>query len=88
VECYHGIDIEPSKSSWPSQYNCADFEEACRCCDSRNVTDDDALKLRQLQPRSISLSDINLADPEWNELTGSIDGSLMGLFKLGERGED
>jgi hypothetical protein len=90
VECYHGI--EPTKSLWPSKYKCAEFEQACgQRCDSstqlsRNFTDDSA-KRQHIEPRSISLADINLTDPEWNDMNGSIDGSLMGLFKLGEREE-
>jgi hypothetical protein len=42
-------------------------------------------------PKIIPLSEINLHDPEWNyDVNGSIDGGVMGLFKLGERqgGED
>jgi len=37
-------------------------------------------------PKIIPLSEINLQDPEWNyDVNGSIDGGVMGLFKLGER---
>jgi hypothetical protein len=91
VECYHGI--ESTKSLWPSKYKCADFEEACgqKCGTftqiSRNFTEDSG-RPRLMEPKSISLSEINLLDPEWNELNGPIDETLMGLFKLGERGDE
>ena len=96
VECYHGIEPlgKNSNSVWPSRYRCEDLDGSCsNLCerDSSRVTGAVARdpKDTNVQPKTIQLSEINLADPEWNvDLNGSIDGTLVGLFKLGERGDD
>jgi hypothetical protein len=100
VECYHGIEPlgKNFDSVWPSKYNCADFDESCsnKCgstrlnetlsrVDNTNHTN----PVTSPVPKIIQLSDINLQDPEWNyDVTGSIDGGVMGLFKLGRERSD
>jgi hypothetical protein len=93
VECYHGIEPLGNNfdSVWPSRYNCTDFDENCsNKCESTRLNE--ALSKEDStnsEPKIIQLSDINLQDPEWNyDVTGSIDGGVMGLFKLGRERSD
>jgi hypothetical protein len=97
VECYHGIEPVGTSfnSLWPSQYKCEDLEGSCsnKCASNISQVDEAtkalAMNVPMPEPKIIPLSDINIADPEWNlDFNGSIDGSLMGLFKLGGRGDD
>jgi hypothetical protein len=88
VECYHGIEPlgKNFDSVWPSKYNCTDFDESCsNKCGSTKLNE----SLSRSVPKIIQLKDINLQDPEWNyDVTGSIDGGVMGLFKLGRERSD
>jgi len=88
VECYHGIEPvgRNSDTAWPSRYKCKDAGEHGNC-GSENYKD---LYDVTPVPKVIELSAINLQDPEWNyDVTGSIDGGVAGLFRLGGRsGED
>jgi hypothetical protein len=90
VECYHGIEPLGKKfdSVWPSRYKCKDYDENCsEKCAKKCMRITETLKQAEAsnaEPKIIQLSDINLQDPEWNyDVNGSIDGGVMGLFKLG-----
>jgi hypothetical protein len=91
VECYHGIEPLGKKfdSVWPSRYKCKDYGENCsEKCAKNSLRITETLKKAEaspsIEPKIIHLSDINLQDPEWNyDVNGSIDGGVMGLFKLG-----
>lgn len=82
IECYHGIQPigKNNESVWPSKYKCKEIDSCSKQCAKLNPSEPIP------EPKVIPLSDINLQDPEWNcDITGtSLDGGLMGLFKLGE----
>lgn len=87
VECYHGIEPfgKNSETAWPSRYKCREAG-AHGHCGSEQFKD---LSERVPIPKIIELSSINLQDPEWNyDVTGSIDGGIAGLFRLGEKADD
>ena len=55
----------------------------------KNDDSDNKSTISQTVPKIIELSDINLQDPEWNyDVNGTIDGGVMGLFKLGSERQD
>mmetsp|Transcript_39357 Transcript_39357/g.95250 ORF Transcript_39357/g.95250 Transcript_39357/m.95250 type:complete len:555 (+) Transcript_39357:83-1747(+) len=88
VECYHGIEPihKNSESKWPSRYKCKEME--CKHKRGEEVVASNGIvksSTEGRQPKTIPLSEIDLDDPEWNlDPTGSIDGGVAGLFKLGE----
>jgi hypothetical protein len=96
VECYMGLDSVPFgrniDSIWPSKYKCKDVEEpylkTCLKTLGKNVLG--AINTSEAGcsvPKILKLSEINLQDPEWNFDGGdSVDGGVMGLFKLGGDG--
>ncbi|KAL3907361.1 MAG: hypothetical protein SGARI_003573 [Bacillariaceae sp.] len=92
VECYMGLDSVPFgrsiDSTWPSKYKCKDVEEPCfKTCGKNNLDALNAVERGGPEPKILKLSDINLEDPEWNLDGGdSVDGGVMGLFKLGGDG--
>ena len=79
IECYHGI--ERTGNVWPSKYKCKEIDTCSKKC-IKATTKTEALP----EPKVIPLSDIDLQDPEWNfDISGSsLDGGILGLFKLGE----
>lgn len=86
VECYHGIEPvgKHLDAAWPSRYKCKDAGEH-GSCGIENCKELSDLGV----PKVIELSDINLHDPEWNyDVTGSIDGGVAGLFRLGGRSDE
>jgi hypothetical protein len=91
VECYMGLDSVPFgrsvDSAWPSKYKCKDVEGPSNKTCSKSVLGSiiHAKDTRgPSEPRILKLSEINLHDPEWNFDGGdSVDGGVMGLFKLG-----
>jgi hypothetical protein len=90
VECYMGLDSVPFgrsvDSAWPSKFKCMEVPGRSKKTCSKSVLGaiNDNTPGRSSEPRIIKLSDINLQDPEWNYDGGdSIDGGVMGLFKLG-----
>jgi hypothetical protein len=93
VECYMGLDSVPFgrsvDSAWPSKYKCKEVNGASKktCCNSVLGAIDSNKSGRPSEPKILKLSEINLQDPEWNYDGGdSIDGGVMGLFKLGSDG--
>jgi hypothetical protein len=89
VECYMGLESVPFgrtlDSTWPSKYKCKDVEEPCFKTCGKNYLDvvNASASAGGSEPKILKLSDINLEDPEWNYDGGdSVDGGVMGLFKL------
>jgi len=87
VECYDGIDPcgRKSETSWPSRYKRRDTGEI----DTGEGEQYQDLSDEGQVPKIIELASINLNDPEWNyDVTGSIDGGIAGLFRLGEKTDE
>lgn len=92
VECYHGIQPVGNKSLsvWPSKYKCEDLSCPQPCADTLCDDREDLLPVdiepaRTYAPKILDLSDLDLTGAEWNsDLTGSMGGTLLGLFKLGD----
>jgi hypothetical protein len=90
VECYHGIEPigETFNSFWPSKYRCEDLEGCSNQCTPANGARDRLFGHHRMniEPKTYELSEIDLADPEWNmDVNG--DGSLARLFKMDDRGD-
>lgn len=86
VECYHGIEPlgKSFDAAWPSRYKCKDAGDHGNC-GSENFRGISEIII----PKIFDLSEINLQDPEWNyDVTGSIDGGVAGLFRLGAKSDD
>ncbi len=86
VECYLGIEPlgKSSDTVWPSRYKCKEAGEHGNC-GSENFKGISEIVV----PRIFDLSEINLQDPEWNyDVSGSIDGGVAGLFRLGGKSDE
>lgn len=86
VECYHGIEPlgKNFDAAWPSRYKCKEAGDHGNC-GSENFRGISEIII----PKIFDLSEINLQDPEWNyDVTGSIDGGVAGLFRLGAKSDD
>ena len=86
VECYHGIEPlgKSFDAAWPSRYKCREAGDHGNC-GSENFKGISEIII----PKIFDLSEINLQDPEWNyDVTGSIDGGVAGLFRLGAKSDD
>lgn len=86
VECYHGIEPlgKNFDAAWPSRYKCREAGDHGNC-GSENFKGISEIII----PKIFDLSEINLQDPEWNyDVTGSIDGGVAGLFRLGAKSDD
>ncbi|KAG7337693.1 hypothetical protein IV203_008995 [Nitzschia inconspicua] len=93
VECYMGLDSVPFgrsvDSAWPSKSKCRDVEGTTSKTCSKSVlgSANSSEAGGASEPKILKLSEINLQDPEWNYDGGdSVDGGVMGLFKLGGDG--
>ena len=94
VECYSGIQPMGNKSLsvWPSKYKCEDLSCPPPCGDS--ICEQDLplpidLDSSRSTPKILDLSNIDLSGAEWNsDLNGSMGGTLLGLFKLGDSDKD
>jgi hypothetical protein len=86
IECYQGIEPIHKNSQWLSRYKCKEMECKHKFGGKDTVVSNGVLKnsTEGRQPKTILLSEIDLNDPEWNlDPSGSIDGGVAGLFKLG-----
>jgi hypothetical protein len=91
VECYMGLESVPFgksiDSAWPSKYKCKEVKEASAKACAKSCATDVSESRGGSEPKILKLSDINLHDPEWNfDAVDSVDGGVMGLFKLGGDG--
>jgi hypothetical protein len=90
VECYMGLESVPFgrnvDSAWPSKYKCKEVKDSsAKACSKSYATD--VSESGVSEPKILKLSEINLHDPEWNfDAVDSVDGGVMGLFKLGGDG--
>ena len=90
VECYMGLESVPFgknvDSAWPSKYKCKEVKDSsAKACGKSCATD--VSESGVSEPKILKLSEINLHDPEWNfDAVDSVDGGVMGLFKLGGEG--
>lgn len=90
VECYSGIQPMGNKSlsAWPSKYKCEDLSCPPPCADTiceQDMPQPVDLDSNRNAPKILDLSDIDLSGAEWNsDLNGSMGGTLLGLFKLGD----
>ena len=90
VECYSGIQPLGNKSLsvWPSKYKCEDLSCPPPCADTiceQDMPQPVDLDSSKNAPKILDLSDIDLSGAEWNsDLNGSMGGTLLGLFKLGD----
>ncbi|CAJ1948158.1 unnamed protein product [Cylindrotheca closterium] len=89
VECYQGIEPihKNSESRWRSRYTCTEMKCKHKCYGEGVASNGIVVEsnMEERQPKTIPLSEIDLDDPEWNlDPNGSIDGGVVGLFKLGE----
>lgn len=87
VECYHGIEPvgKNADTAWPSRYKCRDAgaHGHCKSEQYKDISDDVPI------PKVLELSKIDLNDPEWNyDVSGSIDGGVAGLFRLGANADE
>jgi len=86
VECYHGIDPvgKNMDAAWPSRYKCKEAGEH-KGCGMENCKEMSDVNI----PKVLELAAIDLHDPEWNyDVSGSIDGGVAGLFRLGGKQDD
>lgn len=95
VECYRGlhpVGNSKSVSIWPSKYKCEDLSCPIPCADQLvdDLTPGDFNEPgSRSAPQILDISDIDLDGTEWNsDLNGSMGGTLLGLFKLGDSDKD